>query len=60
MGRLVTLPVAGQKAYNAREGIETPIYSNASSKVVFGQKAYNAREGIETYVVRGDVVRGTW
>ena len=39
----------GQKAYNAREGIETPIvYLPLQMLNIAGQKAYNAREGIET------------
>ncbi len=40
---------AGQKAYNAREGIETSsIQTMLASIPCFSQKAYNAREGIET------------
>ncbi len=38
-----------QKAYNAREGIETSTVTAAHlSASLAGQKAYNAREGIET------------
>ncbi len=40
---------SGQKAYNAREGIETAQRGRFSFLPLSGQKAYNAREGIETY-----------
>ncbi len=38
----------GQKAYNAREGIETQWPLSYHRRSVICQKAYNAREGIET------------
>ncbi len=38
-----------QKAYNAREGIETYPRVTMSINYLSGQKAYNAREGIETH-----------
>ncbi len=37
-----------QKAYNAREGIETKSIFGPVRARMAGQKAYNAREGIET------------
>ncbi len=43
-------PKGGQKAYNAREGIETRLwYNGCGGEMFLGQKAYNAREGIETH-----------
>jgi len=40
-----------QKAYNAREGIETFNHEPNNLAVhKIRQKAYNAREGIETYI----------
>mgnify|MGYP007023482266 CR=1 FL=1 len=38
----------GQKAYNAREGIETNCTRALRFMRPLRQKAYNAREGIET------------
>ena len=41
-----------QKAYNAREGIETgAVIISYIAMFALGQKAYNAREGIETKTV---------
>ncbi len=45
----ITLSAFCQKAYNAREGIETPTQPRTpKSPARVRQKAYNAREGIET------------
>jgi len=44
----MTTIIARQKAYNAREGIETHGLIVYKGAVQLGQKAYNAREGIET------------
>ncbi len=42
----------GQKAYNAREGIETQKVTRRDFPLLpLGQKAYNAREGIETIYI---------
>ncbi len=39
---------SSQKAYNAREGIETNRVPDIAHALLLRQKAYNAREGIET------------
>mgnify|MGYP006919536004 CR=1 FL=1 len=45
----LSLPhLISQKAYNAREGIETQGWGMGCAEGLEGQKAYNAREGIET------------
>ncbi len=46
----MTASILGQKAYNAREGIETHSVFFSNAFLLSGQKAYNAREGIETNV----------
>ncbi len=49
--------LGSQKAYNAREGIETySRYCRILNVSSLRQKAYNAREGIETHRVRARVM----